>query len=75
MDEFIRRSRLTGEHYDVYKCVRIVNIQQVSAYLDNDADLLDVYVSKDNNDKRILVFLFDRNSTKQLYDKWCKHEL
>ena len=39
MDEFIRRSKLTGEHYDVYKCVRIVNIQQVSAYLDNDANV------------------------------------
>lgn len=74
MEKFVKRSNLTGQYYDLYKCVRIVNIQQVSAYLDNDADLLDVYVGR-NNGKRILVFLFDRDSTKDLYDKWCKREL
>ena len=55
-EEFLRRSKITGRKYDVFSCVRILNPLQAAAYIDNDAELLDVYISRDNNDKRIMVF-------------------
>lgn len=69
-------SKITGKKYRVKDCVRILNIQQVAAYLDNDVELLDVYVSKDRNtDKKILVYIFNREESKEAYDLWCKREL
>ena len=44
-------------------------------YLDNDVELIDIYTSRDrNNDKPILTFVFDRNSSKRVFDLWCKRE-
>lgn len=74
-EEFLRRSKITGRKYDVFSCVRILNPLQAAAYIDNNAELLDVYISRDNNDKRIMVFLFDREATTKLYEKWCNHDL
>jgi len=74
-EEFIRKSKISGRKYDVFRALRIINPQQCAAYLEYGAELLDVYVSEDKDGKRILVFLFDREGTKDLYDKWCKHEL
>ena len=69
-------SKITGKKYNAKDCVRILNIQQVAAYLDNEVELLDIYISKDRNtEKKILVYIFDRENSKQAYDLWCKREL
>ena len=68
-------SRVTNKQYDVRKIVRIMNPQQCCFYLRKHADLLDVYTTKSLDEQRdLLVFCFDREATKDLYDKWCKHE-
>lgn len=54
------------------KEVRIVNTRQATMYIKHGADLLRLYVDT-NTDK--LVFVFDREKTLNLYDKWCKYEL
>lgn len=76
MEECDRRSRLTGKHYNLFSddIIRIVNMQQAMAYMENDVMPVDIYPSEKDG-KRILVFLFNREETRDVYDLWCKHEL
>ena len=70
------KSNFTGKKYDPGKSVRILNMQQVAAYMDYGVELIDLYPSKDNKTgKPILVFIFDREESKEAYDLWCNHEL
>lgn len=75
MEKFLKRSRLTGKEYDAFDSVSLLNILQIMAYINNGAIPLDIYVSKNKDNKACLVFIFSRTDTKELYDKWCKHEL
>lgn len=77
-DSFIRRSQVTGKKYDYFSkdLVRIVNIDQAAAYLKHEVELIDIYTSQDKQTKKnILVFVFDKESSKECFDLWCKHEL
>lgn len=76
MMEFFRKSGLTHQTYDVFKMVRILNIQQAAAYINNGVFPIDIIVDLDEKTKqRRLVFLFDREGSKSVYDKWCNYEL
>lgn len=75
MEEMVL-SNVTNKKYKPSKVVRILNIQQVIAYLNHGVELLDVYTSIDKKtDGKVLVFLFDRASSKEAYDLWCRREL
>lgn len=65
------QSTVTGKCYDTDSCVYILNPLQIYKYIANDADLKDILCGFDNK----LVYVFDRNDTKKIYDAWCKHEL
>ena len=70
------KSNTTGKQYDPSKVVRIINVLQIAAYLENEVELLDLYTSKDfKTGKPILVAVFDRQGSYEAYDKWCKHVL
>lgn len=74
----MKRSPVTGKKYDYFSkdVIRIVNIYQAMAYLSNGAEVIDIYTSQDKDTKKpILIFVFNRNDTKPLFDLWCKHEL
>ena len=65
-------SKLTGKSYYPEDTCIILNVAQVAAYIDNGADLLDVYVGKGKK----LCFVFPKNDfTRELFSKWNKHEL
>lgn len=65
-------SNVTGKSYIPENSCIILNVAQVAAYLDNGAPLLDIYVGRD----RKLCFVFPKDEfTKELFDKWVKHEL
>lgn len=69
-------SEVTGKRYLPKNVVRILNIQQVIAYLKYGVELLDIYPSADfETNKPLLVCLFDREKSKEAYDLWCKREL
>lgn len=69
-------SNTTGKDYEVSKAVRLINPKQVSLYMINDAELLDIYPSTDfQTGEPLLVYIFDREKTKSLYDAFCKYEL
>ena len=72
----IIKSDVTGKSYYPKDVVRILNIQQVIAYLKYGVELLDIYPSADyETNKPLLACLFDRNKSKEAYDLWCKREL
>ena len=69
------KSNFTGREYETKKVIRILNAQQAAAYIKHGIELLDLWLSKDKDGKPILVFIFDREESKDVYDMWCKHEL
>lgn len=72
----IVKSNVTGKTYSSLNVVRIVNPKQAAAYMYHGALLVDVYSSYDpDKDSHVLVYLFNREDTRELYRKWCNHEL
>jgi hypothetical protein len=70
------KSNFTGKTYDPKKAVRILNMYQAAAYMNHGVALIDLWSSKDiKTGKPILVFIFDRDESKEAYDLWCNHEL
>ena len=68
-------SDVTGKDYYIKDVVRILNLSQVCRYLSWNIELLDVYPSIDyKSGNPVLVFIFDRNTSKSAYDAWCKHQ-
>lgn len=64
-------SKLTGNAYEPARMVHIINPTQSAMYCANGAELVDLYVGRDYK----WVFVFDRDATAYLYDKYCKWEL
>lgn len=76
MSEYMKTSSITGKRYNLFGVVRILNLYQVKAYLKAGMEVMDIEISEDREThKPIIVFLFDRTDTKEIYDKWCRHEL
>lgn len=75
MESYFKISSITGEKYDLFKVVRILNIQQVCFYLDKGVKLLHIEPSEDRKtQKPLLVFFFDRDESKDAYDEWCNRK-
>lgn len=69
-------SEVTGKTYDPSKCVRILNSLQACKYIKNQCLPLDIYPSIDfKTGQDVLVYLFDREKSKELYSAWCDHTL
>ena len=74
--EFYRISTVTGRSYDVFKTIKILNLKQATLYMANNIYPVDIKISINNKTKeKCLVFYFDREESKEVYDKWCKYEL
>lgn len=68
-------SDITQREYDLFKQVRILNIQQVIFYLQNGVTLNDIELSEDRKTHSpVMVFLFDREDTRTAYDLWCRRK-
>jgi len=65
------KSKITGKTYEAEDCVFLINALQTFKYLDNGAELVDLICGEKNR----LVFVFSKEKTHNLYDKWCKYEL
>lgn len=64
------RSKVTDLVYEGMDVVYISNPLQCARYIKHGATLYDVFENKD-----CLVCVFKKDETKELYDRWCKHEL
>ena len=74
MKEYVT-SRVTGKTYALQDVVRILNTQQIIAYMKHGVEILDIYPSITFNNTPILVYIVNRKDSKQAYDLWCKGEL
>ena len=54
---------------------RIVNEVQYKRYIKHRVFPIDMYPSIDENGKDIIVYIFLRDETQELYQKWLAHEL
>ena len=70
------KSNFTGKDYDPAKCCRIVNMMQLAFYMDNDVELLDLYVSKDyKTNKPMLVGIVSKTDSYEVYKIWCNNKI
>lgn len=75
-EECLVKSHISQDEYNLFSCVKIVNIQQACAYMENGIYPVDIKPSIDTKtNKRCVVFLFDKNESKEVYDKWCNYQL
>lgn len=70
------KSNFTGKSYDHSKCCRIVNMLQLAFYMENNVELLDLFVSKDHKtNKPILVGIVDKTDSYEAYKMWCENKV
>ncbi len=63
-------SEIFNNEYSTEDTVKIVNTRQAGLYIKNNVPLADLFWSKN-----ALVFVFNREESKEVYDLWCKREL
>lgn len=69
-------SEYTGRTYCPEDVVRIINYKQAATYWSHGLEPLDIYPSRDfKTGKPIIVVLFDKKRSSELYKKWCNFEL
>lgn len=72
-DKYIKKSEITGRTYDLFGVVRILNPIQAYYYLEQGVALQDIELSTSRgSNKPLMVFYFNRDDTKEVYDAWCK---
>jgi hypothetical protein len=72
MEKYIKYSDTTGRTYNIFGCVHILNIAQAIYYMQHHVKLLDLQISEDRKTGNpILVFVFNKDDTKEAYDLWC----
>lgn len=69
------RTNLKPRDYTTKEVVRIVNSKQYKLYIKNGIYPIDMYTSIDENGNDILVMIYLRDDTADVYKKWCKYEL
>lgn len=69
-------TNLRQMNYLLKDVVRIVNPKQQLLYIKNDIYPIDIYTSiDDKTGNSIIVMIFLRQETSEVYKKWCDHEL
>lgn len=66
-----KTSHVTGRTYYPERCQCILNPVQIALYMKNGAMPEDIVVGRDDK----LCFMFDRDKTRALFERWRNHEL
>lgn len=77
--EFWKRSPITRRRYDYFSddVVRLVNFSQAFYYIEDMGIVpLDIVLSEDRKrpGKKVVLFLFSKEETKDAYAAWCARE-
>ena len=68
-------SNLKPRSYNEKEIIRIYNRDQQTFYIDSGIYPIDLYPSySPKNDRKIIVMIFLRNDTKEVYMKWINYE-
>lgn len=68
-------TNLHPRDYSENEIYRIINPKQARLYIKNRVFPIDLYTSIDKNDNDVIVYVFLREETKDLYQAWLAHEL
>ena len=61
--------------YTEKEVIRIYNRDQQTFYIDSGVYPIDLYTSyAPKNDRKIIVMIFNRNDTKEVYQKWRDYQ-
>lgn len=70
------KSRFTSQDYYSNEAIRILDPMQAALYWTNGVIPLDIFPSRDyKTDKALIVYVFRKSETKEVFDKWCRREL
>lgn len=70
------KGNFSNKEYYANEAIRILDPKQAALYWNNHVEPLDIYPSRDyKTNKALIVFVFKRDETKEVFDLWCKHEL
>ena len=70
------KTHLKARDYSPKDVVRIVNQKQVLLYAKNNVYPIDMYASiDDKTNNTILVMIYLKEDTSEVYKKWCNYEL
>lgn len=68
-------TNLNPRNYSEHEVCRIVNQLQAKMYIKNGVYPIDLYTSIDKNGTDIIVYIFLRSDTQEVYKAWMNHEL
>lgn len=69
-------TNLKSMDYLLKDVVRIVNPKQQLLYIKNQVYPIDIYTSiDDKTGNSLIVMIFLKRDTSEVYQKWCNHEL
>lgn len=71
----IIKTNLVTRNYTEKEVVRIVNPKQRDLYIKNRIFPIDIYPSIDRDGNDVIVYIFLRSDTKEVYKLWKNHEL
>ena len=75
MSEYYRVSTVTSKSYDIFKTIKILNMEQCAFYMDRGVNPVDIKLSASNKtDKKLLVFYFNKDETTSVYKEWCAYK-
>lgn len=70
------KGKFSNKEYYASEAIRILDPRQAALYWNHHIEPLDIYPSRDyKTNKALIVFVFKRDETKEVFDLWCKHEL
>ncbi len=69
------KTNLTPRDYKHSEVCRIINPRQAKLYIKNKVFPIDLYTSKDNNNNDIIVYIFLKNETQEVYELWKNYNL
>ena len=69
------RTHLRPRDYNEKEVCRILNPKQWKLYIKHNVYPIDIYSSFDNNGNDVIVFIFLKEETKDLYQAWLNYEL
>lgn len=69
-------TNIKSRDYYLNEVNRICNIKQQIFYMDSGVFPIDIYPSYDDkNDRKIIVMIFEKEKTKELYQKWKSYDI
>ncbi len=68
-------STLNGNTYNIRDVARVPDRKLQILYIKHGLRPIDIYVSMDNDGRDIMVMLFSREESKDLYQMWLNHTL